>query len=537
MGLGGVAAPSIALLELPEGLEPGRLGTQGFLQVRYSLLRLPQLGPNPFLFVLCRHAAVGEILQDLFVILQGALEDNGLSREGLQALIAFVSLPFLLLDPAPEVFQTPGQVGCRIPEPGLFSSQIDEPGLLGLEPLLGGPLLATKGFTVSFRIGDGRPGPSDLFLQCGRGAGQTPLFLADGVKAAPVLLHLYLVTGLAVLEVCGLVPGKLDGLFLEVNSVFDGIELFLEAGAEGLLFQELRSDRLGGGLERLEEALLIGDPILQGLFLLLERGLLGMEPQVGVQGQGHLPLADGRLEVPILLGPLGLAGQGVQLALHLPQDIVEPQEVLFRRLHLADGSLFATPVLGNAGGLLDKLTPFLGFRLHKAGHAVLLHEGIGTGTHTGTQKELLDVQKTAGDLVDGIFTVAVPKKSSRNGNFCAVRVKARKGMTFGAGKDHDHLGHTDGGGVLGSVKDDVVHLLSPEGLHPLLSHDPAQGIHDIALAAPVGPDDGADTGGEIEDHLVPKRFEPRYFQTFQLHGYTLSPSKPASGPVVSPGHP
>jgi hypothetical protein len=39
----------------------------------------------------------------------------------------------------------------------------------------------------------------------------------------------------------------------------------------------------------------------------------------------------------------------------------------------------------------------------------------------------------------------------------------------------------------GAGEDDVLHLAAAQRLGALLAHDPAEGVHDIGLARPVGP--------------------------------------------------
>ena len=218
----------------------------------------------------------------------------------------------------------------------------------------------------------------------------------------------------------------------------------------------------------------------------------------------------------VLLRPLRLPGNDVQLRLDFADDVVEPQQVLLGRLQLPDRRLLAALVLGDAGGFFDELPPLLRFGLHQGGDAVLLHEGIGPGADARSHEKFPDIQKTAGNLVDRVFAFSFAVEASRDHDLAELRIGPRKLLLI-RHERHGNLGHADGAGLLGAVEDDVVHLLAAEGPDPLLAHDPADRIGDVALAAAVRTDDAADSGGEVDDDLVPEGFETGYFQLLKSH--------------------
>jgi len=61
---------------------------------------------------------------------------------------------------------------------------------------------------------------------------------------------------------------------------------------------------------------------------------------------------------------------------------------------------------------------------------------------------------------------------------------------------------------LAAVEDHVHHLVTAQALGALLAQHPDDGIGDVALAAPVGPDDGGDATVEGELGPLGKRLEP-----------------------------
>src|SRR5258707_5467092 len=67
------------------------------------------------------------------------------------------------------------------------------------------------------------------------------------------------------------------------------------------------------------------------------------------------------------------------------------------------------------------------------------------------------------------------------------------------------------------VRDDVFHLVSAQALRALLAHHPRDGVGDLALAAPVGADDGGHALVEGELRAIGKRFEPVDLEAFKTH--------------------
>jgi hypothetical protein len=51
----------------------------------------------------------------------------------------------------------------------------------------------------------------------------------------------------------------------------------------------------------------------------------------------------------------------------------------------------------------------------------------------------------------------------------------------------------------------------------LLAHDPSEGVHHIAFAAPVRADHSGYAGGKVQAGFFVKGFESGYFELFKLH--------------------
>ena len=70
-----------------------------------------------------------------------------------------------------------------------------------------------------------------------------------------------------------------------------------------------------------------------------------------------------------------------------------------------------------------------------------------------------------------------------------------------------HLGHAERTAAIGAREDDVLHLLAAQVLGRLLAHAPADGVHDVRLAAAVGSHHRSDGLVDLDDRAVTERLE------------------------------
>ena len=77
-----------------------------------------------------------------------------------------------------------------------------------------------------------------------------------------------------------------------------------------------------------------------------------------------------------------------------------------------------------------------------------------------------------------------------------------------------HFGHAHRHRFLTAVENNILHFFSAQYFHPLFAHHPAERIDDIALAAAVRSHHTGYSIGNIEVHLISKRFKPRNFKLF-----------------------
>ena len=75
------------------------------------------------------------------------------------------------------------------------------------------------------------------------------------------------------------------------------------------------------------------------------------------------------------------------------------------------------------------------------------------------------------------------------------------------------------------LKDEVGDAGAAQGFGALLADDPADGVRDITLAAPVGADHGGESVGEIEAGGIDEGFETGEFELFENHENSNRPLK------------
>ena len=75
-------------------------------------------------------------------------------------------------------------------------------------------------------------------------------------------------------------------------------------------------------------------------------------------------------------------------------------------------------------------------------------------------------------------------------------------------KTRGHIGHAQGPAGTAAGKDDIFHLGPAQVLDALFTHDPADGIGNIALAAAIWPNNGRDPIFEIDIDLIGKDLKP-----------------------------
>ena len=112
----------------------------------------------------------------------------------------------------------------------------------------------------------------------------------------------------------------------------------------------------------------------------------------------------------------GLALERPDLALHLPQQVAEPVEVLLGGGQAAFGTLPAAAVLQDPGRLLDDGSPVLGTRVEDGAELALAHDHVLLTPHAGVRQHLLDVEQPARLAVDGVLALTGAEQRPGDGD-------------------------------------------------------------------------------------------------------------------------
>ncbi len=241
-----------------------------------------------------------------------------------------------------------------------------------------------------------------------------------------------------------------------------------------------------------------------------------VDPQRGQLGD-HLPVA---------AGGLGLALQRAQLAAHLAQQVLDPQQAGLRGVEPALGPLLALAVLEDAGRLLDHGPPVLRAGVEDGVDLALADDHVLLAADARIAEELLDVEQAAGDAVDGVLAVARAPERAGQGDLGELDRQQAVGVVDGQAD----LGPAERGPLGRPGEDDVVHLLAAHRARGLRAQHPGDGVDDVGLAAAVRADDHGDPRLEGEHGRLGEGLEALEGQLAQEHGERREYPRPPVGP-------
>ena len=222
----------------------------------------------------------------------------------------------------------------------------------------------------------------------------------------------------------------------------------------------------------------------------------------------------------------GLSLERAELLFELEDDVFQAREVLRRGLELELGCAAPRLVLGDAGGFLYELAPVRRSRAEDHPDLALLDDGVGLGAQACVHQELVHVAQPADLAVDEIFALArsiqPPRhfdgaRNRRRVVFQRVDRGDKRHRATGLCQKHvaqaqTHLGSTRGLSRIAAVEDHVFHPVAAKALGALFAQHPGDGVGDVALAAPVWPDDSGDAAIEREVRSIRERFEAGDFK-------------------------
>ncbi|CAB4635192.1 unannotated protein [freshwater metagenome] len=210
---------------------------------------------------------------------------------------------------------------------------------------------------------------------------------------------------------------------------------------------------------------------------------------------------------------VGLLAEGLELTANFARKIGETREVRLHRVELPHRLFLAATVLEDSGCFLNKTAAVLGCRRQDRIETTLTHDDVHLATQTRIGQQFLDIEKSAGLAVDGVFRLTVAEQDSRNRHF-GVFDRQSPVRVVDCQRDFGTTERAAGGR---SRKNDVVHFAAAQRLGALLAHDPRESVNDVRLPRPVGADDSGDPLFELEGRRLSERLEALEGQGLQIH--------------------
>ena len=229
-----------------------------------------------------------------------------------------------------------------------------------------------------------------------------------------------------------------------------------------------------------------------------------VQPDVDLQ-HAHFVAVD-----QIGFGPFGLFLQRANLVFQFGDDVPDAHQILFAGVELALALFLAVAELGDTGGLFKNLAPVGTLDRQNLVDAALSDDRIAVPSQTGIHEQLMDVLQSNSLAVEEKVALSAAVVSAGDHDLAVFHRQTTVGIV------HHQRDLTEAQRISpgGTAEDYVLHLAAAEGLGTLLAQHPADGIHDVGLAAAVGANDSRDAPSELHDGFVRKRFKTLYFNGF-----------------------
>ena len=204
-----------------------------------------------------------------------------------------------------------------------------------------------------------------------------------------------------------------------------------------------------------------------------------------------------RLQVLILLGDFGLLFELFQVGIQLAQDVFDARQVLARVAQAVFRLAPALLVLADTGRLFQEQAQLFRARFDDAADRALADDGVGAWPEARAQKHVLHVAPAHRLVVDVVAARAVARQHALDGNFCELRPLTARAVV-GVVKDEFDGRARSGLARGGAVEDDVLHRLAAQFRRLGFAQHPAHCVHDVGLAAAVGPHHADQLAGQHE---------------------------------------
>ena len=210
----------------------------------------------------------------------------------------------------------------------------------------------------------------------------------------------------------------------------------------------------------------------------------------------------------VATGRVGLTLQRRELAAHLAEEVVEPQQVALGGLEPSLGPLASLPELQDPGRFLDDAAAVFGPGVQHRVELALADDHVLLAADPGVGEQLLDVEQPAGRAVELVLGVTLAEERAGDRDLAELDREQAGGVV-----DRErHLGPPQRGAVGSAREDDVVHLAAAQRARALGAEHPRHRVDQVRLSRPVRAHHHRHARLELEDGLVGERLESSHRQ-------------------------
>ena len=199
---------------------------------------------------------------------------------------------------------------------------------------------------------------------------------------------------------------------------------------------------------------------------------------------------------------LGLRGEATGLRPELGEDVLDPGQVRLRLDELLLGAPPAALVAADAGDLLEERPALLGPERERLVDHALADEEEGVVGEVGRVEEVDEVLEADPLAIQQVVVLAGPEEPAAELDDAEVDRQQAVGVV----EDSVTSAMPTRRPPLRPGEDDVLGLARAQG-PALLAERPAEGVGEVALARPVGADDGVDPRPELDERPLGERLE------------------------------
>ena len=181
-------------------------------------------------------------------------------------------------------------------------------------------------------------------------------------------------------------------------------------------------------------------------------------------------------------------------------NVVQAHKIALIFAQLPQCFLLACPIFRDTCGFLKEHTTILRAAVKDVIQSILPDNTHAVMPDSRVRKEPINVLDAAARIVQIDLTVAVPVEAALHDNFVIVNGQ----LLICIVKDQYDLGNAECAAYSRSGKDDVLGAQPAQHTNILLTENPADGIGNIAFAAPIRSHDGSDSLIELNDNPLGK---------------------------------